>query len=96
MGRLAADGMLLELDEAGNWTGGFVRDYQVLGWGVSTYAAGVLAILIAPAMALAYSSRRGVWCYLAALVMFLTIILLNARTAMLMGGIVQLACMIIC
>lgn len=96
MGRLAADGMLLELDEAGNWTGGFVRDYQVLGWGVSTYAAGVLAILIAPAMALAYSSRRGVWCYMAALVMFLTIILLNARTAMLMGGIVLLACMIIC
>ena len=96
MGRLAADGMLLELDEAGKWTGGFVRDYQVLGWGVSTYAAGMLAILIAPTMALAYSNRRGVWYYLAAVVMFLTIILLNARTAMLMGGIILLACMIIC
>ena len=96
MGRLAADGMLLELDEAGKWTGGFVRDYQVLGWGVSTYAAGMLAILIAPTMALAYSGRRGVWYYLAAVVMFLTIILLNARTAMLMGGIILLACMIIC
>ena len=96
MGRLAADGMLLELDGAGKWTGGFVRDYQVLGWGVSTYAAGMLAILIAPTMALAYSNRRGVWYYLAAVVMFLTIILLNARTAMLMGGIILLACMIIC
>ena len=96
MGKLAADGMLLELDEAGKWTGGFVRDYQVLGWGVSTYAAGMLAILIAPTMALAYSNRRGVWYYLAAVVMFLTIILLNARTAMLMGGIIFLACMIIC
>ena len=96
MGRLAADGMLLELDEAGKWTGGFVRDYQVLGWGVSTYAAGMLAILIAPTMALAYSGRRGIWYYLAAAVMFLTIILLNARTAMLMGGIILLACMIIC
>lgn len=96
MGRLAADGMLLELDEAGKWTGGFVRDYQVLGWGVSTYAAGMLAILIAPTMALAYSNRRGVRYYLAAVVMFLTIILLNARTAMLMGGIILLACMIIC
>lgn len=96
MGRLAADGMLLELDGAGKWTGGFVRDYQVLGWGVSTYAAGMLAILIAPTMALAYSNRRGVWYYLAAVVMFLTIILLNARTAMLMGGIIFLACMIIC
>ncbi len=96
MGRLAADGMLLELDEAGKWTGGFVRDYQVLGWGVSTYAAGMLAILIAPTMALAYSNRHGVWYYLAAVVMFLTIILLNARTAMLMGGIILLACMIIC
>lgn len=96
MGKLAVQGKLLELDEAGKWTGGFVRDYQVLGWGVSTFAAGMLAVFIAPTMALAYSGRRGIWCYLAATVMFLTIVLLNARTAMLMGGIVFLACMIIC
>lgn len=96
MAKLAGEGKLLELDSSGNWTGGFVRNYQVLGWGVSTLAASMLAILIAPTMALAYSARRGILYYVAALFMFFVIVLLNARTAMLMGAIVLLIGMILC
>ena len=94
--KLAADGKLLETDGTGNWTGGFVRDYQVLGWGVSTYAAGALAFLIPPTMALAYKCRRGWLYYLAALAMYLTIVLLNARTSMLFGAVILAACAVFC
>ena len=94
--KLIAQGKFIELDAAGNWTGGFIRDYQVLGWGVSTYAAGVLAFLIPPTMYLAYRFRRSA-AYFAASVFFLvTIVALNARTSMLVGGAVFLACVVLC
>ena len=96
MAKLAAQGKFIELDEAGNWTGGFVRDYQVLGWGVSTYAAGVLAFLIPPTMYLAFRFRRAPAYFCAAAFMFATIVALNARTSMLIGGVIFIACIVLC
>lgn len=94
--KLAAQGKFIELDEFGHWTGGFIRDYQVLGWGVSTYAAGFLAAFIAPVMYIAYKRRKSGASYTAAAFMLLTIFALNSRTAMLFGGILFVVCAVFC
>lgn len=94
--KLAAQGEFIELDEFGHWTGGFIRDHMILGWGVSTYIAGVIAFLIPPVMYLAYSARKCVASYLTAIFMLATIFALNARTSMLIGGIMFIACVVMC
>lgn len=95
LARTAANGQLF-VTEAGQLTGRVDRHYLVLGWGVANLVAGMLALLIPPVMYLAYCRRYCVVSYLSAVFMYVVIVLLNARTSMLMGGIILIVCIIIC
>lgn len=72
------------------------RDALTLGWGIANIIAGTLAVLIAPTMYFAYTKRYSALSYLAAVTMYVTIIALNARTSIFMGGIILLVCIVLC
>lgn len=95
LARTASDGHLF-VKEAGQLTGRVNRRYLVLGWGVANLIAGMLALLIPPVMYLAYCRKYSVLSYLSAVFMYVIIVLLNARTSMLMGGIILILCIILC
>ena len=95
LARTASDGHLF-IKEAGQLTGRVNRRYLVLGWGVANLIAGMLALLIPPVMYLAYCRKYSVLSYLSAVFMYVIIVLLNARTSMLMGGIILILCIILC
>ena len=95
LARTAADGTLFET-ESGNFTGGINRYVLALGWGEANVVAGTLVALIPPVMYFAYKGRFSVLSYIAALLMYVTVLMLNARTSMLMGAIVLAACIVIC
>ncbi len=90
--RTAADGTLFKM-ENGNFTGGINRYVLAFGWGEANIVAGTLVALIPPVMYFAYIGRFGIFPYIAALVMYFTVLILNARTSILMGIIVLVACM---
>ena len=93
--RAASGGVLLKT-ENGNFTGSIDREVLVLGWGEANLIAGTLVALIPPVMYFAYSGRPSVMPHVAALFMYATIVVLNARTSMLIGLIVLAACIGLC
>ena len=94
--RTAADGNLFYLDADGQFVGRMNRHFLVLGWGVANLIAGMLTLLIPPVMYLAYCRKYSVLSLLSAAFMYAVIVVLNARTSMLMGGVILIVCLIIC
>lgn len=72
------------------------KNNMVLGWGVANMIAGVLVILIPAAMYIAHSLKHGSWACLAAVLFYAMSFWLRARTSMLMGGIMLVACAVVC
>ena len=93
--RRMADGALLDV-EGGGFNGSINRNVLVLGWGEANLIAGTLVTLVPPVMYLAYERRLSVLPYLAAVLMYVTVVVLNARTSMLMGGIILIVCIVLC
>lgn len=96
LARTAADGNLFLIGDGGQLSGRINRNYLVLGWGVANLIAGMLTLLIPPVMYLAYCRKYSVFSYLSAVFMYVVIVMLNARTSMLMGGIILVVCIVFC
>lgn len=88
-------GELLILDDAGALVD-LNKANMVLGWGVANMIAGVLVTLIPATMYVAYSAKKGSWAYFAALVMYAAVILLRARTSLVVGAVVLIAGFVVC
>ena len=93
--KLNAGDMLLILDGEGKFID-FNRELILLGWGVGHMIAAVLVVMIPAAMYIAHSVKHGTWAYLAAVLFYAMSFFLRARTSMLMGGIIFVACAIVC
>lgn len=72
------------------------RECILLGWGVGHLIAAMLATMIPAAMYVAHSLKHGTWAILAAVFFYALIMLLRARTSMLMGAVIFIACAVVC
>ena len=84
--KLQSSGLLCKLDENGNFLQ-FNRHRFVLAWGLSTAIGGVFVLGIAAALYLARNGKRSVWSYLSAVPLWIGTIVINTRSAMLIGAV---------
>ncbi len=84
--QLHLDGMLIRVNE---WTGQWIlqREYLARSWGISTIICASCSVGIPAAMYMARNERFPLFYYISALVMWCVTILVNTRSAMLVGGI---------
>ena len=83
---LHSNGMLIRIDE---WTGRLIlqREFLAMSWGISTVIGATAVLGIPAAMYLAKNERFPIIYYISALIMLGTAILVNTRSAMLVGGL---------
>ena len=83
--RLHLNGLLIRVDI---WTGRWIlqREYIAMSWGIVTLIGAVCATGIPAAMYLAQNGRFPLFYYISALFMWGTTILINTRSAMIVGG----------
>ena len=88
--QLHLDGMLIRIDQ---WTGRWIlqREYLAMSWGISTIICASSAVGIPAAMYLARNERFPLFYYVSALIMWGVSILVNTRSAMIVGGVFLLA-----
>ena len=83
---LQANGMLIRIKEwSGEWI--LLRENLAMSWGISTVIGATAVLGIPAAMYLAKNERFPIIYYISALIMFGTSVLVNARSAMLVGGL---------
>lgn len=92
--QLQLDGMLIRVDQ---WTGRWIlqREYLARSWGISTIICASSAVGIPAAMYMARNERFPLFYYASALIMWGISILVNTRSAMIIGGIFLIAGMAI-
>ena len=80
------NGLLIRIDE---WTGRWIlqREFIAMSWGISTVIGATAVLGIPAAMYLAKNERFPIIYYISALIMLGTAILVNTRSAMLVGGL---------
>lgn len=69
---------------------------QTLGWGVATIIGAVIAIGIPAAMYLAKNCKFSIFAYVSALIFLAGTVLVNTRSAMIVGAVFFLVCAVIC
>ena len=72
------------------------RTILVLSWGVTTVVAAVFVLGIPAAMYLAKTRKYSLFYYVSSLLFIFGALLINARAAVLVGGVVFLVCCILC
>ena len=82
---LHTNGMLIRVDE---WTGRWIllRENLAMSWGISTVIGATAVLGIPAAMYLAKNERFPIIYYISALIMLGTSVLVNARSAMIVGA----------
>ena len=92
--QLHIDGMLIRVDQ---WTGRWIlqREYLSRSWGISTIICASCSVGIPAAMYMAKNDRFPLFYHVSALIMWGVSILVNTRSAMIVGGVFLLAGIII-
>ncbi len=93
--RLGMEDKLFWRDESGAIIG-FRRDNTIFAWGEFNITGALLALCIPAAMFLAHSRRYPILPYVSAIAFYAGVVFSNARTAILIGGIAFVVCIVIC
>ncbi len=93
--RLGIEDKLFWRDADGSITG-FRRENTIFAWGEFNITGALLAVCIPAAMYLAHSRRYPVLPYVSAIAFYAAVVFSNARTAILIGGIAFVVCIVIC
>ncbi len=86
-GKLAVNGNLFDFDEETGKFVGIIKTNAAFAWGDTNITGALLAISVIVALYLSYTSKRGALYMAAASVMYLTVVFVNGRCAILFGGI---------